>query len=264
MTILRIALGILLFGCWPLHAADLSAIERKIAREPQYSGKPKYCLLVFGPEAKTRVWLALDGDKLYVDRNANGDLTDDGEALQAKIDGEGDLASRSFTVAELREGGRHHKQLAIGVSSLRPSVDRDAQAKTLLQNDPTARGFSISADIDYPGRTGNGLDGRVLQMASRGADGILQFASNPKDAPVVHFGGPWSITFYSTGNLVIGRDNEFILSLGTPGVGTGSTVFTAYETLVPGNANPTAEIEFESRNPGAGPVKELFELKLRC
>jgi hypothetical protein len=30
---------------------------------------------VFGPDAKKRIWLMLDGDELYVDRNGDGDLT---------------------------------------------------------------------------------------------------------------------------------------------------------------------------------------------
>jgi hypothetical protein len=57
------------------HAADLEKVERVIAKEPKYQGKPEYCLLVFGPEAKFRVWLVLDGAVLYVDRNGDGDLT---------------------------------------------------------------------------------------------------------------------------------------------------------------------------------------------
>src|SRR5262245_54219874 len=60
-------------------ATDLSKIDRTIAKEPAYKSKPKYCLLVFGPQAKTRVWLVLDGDTLYADRNGNGDLTEEGE-----------------------------------------------------------------------------------------------------------------------------------------------------------------------------------------
>jgi len=37
--------------------ADLTKIDRSIKKEPAYQGEPKYCLLVFGPEAKTRIWL---------------------------------------------------------------------------------------------------------------------------------------------------------------------------------------------------------------
>src|SRR4029077_10756985 len=64
---------------------DLTKIDRTIKKEPAYQTKtPKYCLLVFGPEAKTRVWLVQDGDKLYVDRNGNGDLIEDGACVAAK------------------------------------------------------------------------------------------------------------------------------------------------------------------------------------
>src|SRR5262245_50015081 len=58
---------------------DLSTIDRTVAREPAYRAQPRYCLLVFGPEARTRVWLVRDGEVLYVDRNGNGDLTKKGE-----------------------------------------------------------------------------------------------------------------------------------------------------------------------------------------
>src|SRR5260370_39867195 len=64
-------------------AADLAKVDRTIKKEPAYQAKPKYCLLVFGPEAKHRVWLVLDGDTLYVDKNGNGDLTEAGKRIQA-------------------------------------------------------------------------------------------------------------------------------------------------------------------------------------
>jgi hypothetical protein len=53
-------------------AADLTKLERPVLKEPVYRSNPKYCLLVFGPEAKIKIWLAHDGDVLYVDRNGNG------------------------------------------------------------------------------------------------------------------------------------------------------------------------------------------------
>src|SRR5215831_909330 len=64
-------------------AADLTKVDRTLKKQPAYQGKPKYGLLVFGPEAKHRVWLVLDGDTLYVDKNGNGDLTDKGERVTA-------------------------------------------------------------------------------------------------------------------------------------------------------------------------------------
>ena len=58
----------------PAGATDLKMLDRTIGKEPKYSSRPNYALLVFGPEAKTRVWLILVGQVLYVDRNGNGDL----------------------------------------------------------------------------------------------------------------------------------------------------------------------------------------------
>src|SRR4051794_18801088 len=66
---------------------DLTKIDRTIAKEPAYQSKaPRYGLLVFGPQAKSRAWVVLDGDFLYVDRNCNGDLTEEGERLVIKRD----------------------------------------------------------------------------------------------------------------------------------------------------------------------------------
>src|SRR5438876_11489570 len=72
--------------CWPGASwADLSKVDRSIGKEPVYQSKnPKYCLVVPDTEAKTRIWLVLDGDVLYVDRNMNGDLTDAGEKIEPK------------------------------------------------------------------------------------------------------------------------------------------------------------------------------------
>ena len=55
----HVLLGALLL--WPAlaSAADLSKLDRTIKKEPAYQGKPKYCLLAFGPEAKAKAWLVL-------------------------------------------------------------------------------------------------------------------------------------------------------------------------------------------------------------
>lgn len=79
-------------------AQDLSKIERVIGKQPEYaSKKPKYCLLVFGPKADTRVWLVLDlaydplrekpgkNDSLYADLNGDGDLIDPKERIPVTV-----------------------------------------------------------------------------------------------------------------------------------------------------------------------------------
>src|SRR5262245_61639518 len=55
----------LTLGTLPLAAADLAKIDRTIGKEPTYKSKPKYCLVVVGPEAKTRLWVVLDGSTVY-------------------------------------------------------------------------------------------------------------------------------------------------------------------------------------------------------
>ena len=97
----------------PIFAADLSTIDRTIVKEPVYSGQPRYCLLVFGPKATKRTWLVHDGQTLYVDRNGNGDLTDPGEKVAAKVDEQitQDTGVFEFEAGDIPEGPLLHKGL---------------------------------------------------------------------------------------------------------------------------------------------------------
>src|SRR5687767_6248776 len=77
-----VTVGLLLLVGGAAPAADLTKVPRSIAKEPVYQTKnPRYCLCVFGKDASPRVWLVIDGDTLYVDRNGNGDLTEKDEKL---------------------------------------------------------------------------------------------------------------------------------------------------------------------------------------
>src|SRR5215471_7460239 len=95
----------------PAAAIDLNKIDRTIGKEPAYKSAPKYCLLVFGPEAKTRVWLVRDGNVLYVDRNGNGDLTGPGARLAGEKCPDG-IKWRVGDVRE-REAKAPHKDLLV-------------------------------------------------------------------------------------------------------------------------------------------------------
>ncbi len=62
---------------------DLTGINRTIQKEPIYRDTPRYALLAFGADAAQRAWLVIDGDNVaWIDRNGNGDLTDDGERVE--------------------------------------------------------------------------------------------------------------------------------------------------------------------------------------
>src|SRR5207244_13111162 len=108
-------------------------VERRIAKEPAYQTKtPKYCLMVFGLDAKTRVWLVQDGDTLYVDRNGNGDLTGDDKRIKLKQQGD---SFRSFEVGDLTIDGLTHTGFSITqMKASKESVDNEQEWARIMKN----------------------------------------------------------------------------------------------------------------------------------
>lgn len=259
------ALPCLLLFAVPLAAADLARIDRKIAKEPAYTSKPKYCLLVFGPEANTRIWLVQDGATLYVDRDGNGDLTEPGKKVTAeKRDGD-DEDTYTFKVGDVHDGTRLHKELTVLVSRIDYRAEQDELVKALLVKNPRARGYLVLAEVEMPGWKGTGLGGRVQQYASYvDVEGVLQFANRPQDAPVVHFGGSWQITLFERQRLMIGRETDLVLGVGTPGLGPGTTAWIDYEGVIPETAYPTLQVSYPPKRPGEPRVRERYQLKRRC
>src|SRR5437764_11640748 len=109
-----ISLLILLASQMPSAAADLANVDRSIAKEPRYVGKPEYCLMVFGADIRDRLWMVRDGDTLYADKNGNGDLTDAGEKIAAEADG----LFLTFHVGMIRRGQLEHRNLTVRASKL--------------------------------------------------------------------------------------------------------------------------------------------------
>jgi hypothetical protein len=142
----------------PAAAADLGKIDRTIVKEPAYKGKPAYCFLVFGPEAKTRSWLVLDGDLIYIDRNGNGDLTERGEKVVWK-----GIASRTMDLGSIH------------------SADGTSRYAVSLRKFPGSVRLTVADE------------GRQRYMVGDPDSDPLVFADRPADAPVVHIGGPLTI-----------------------------------------------------------------------
>ncbi len=270
---MRLILSALLFCAGaPALAGDLANVDRAIAKEPKYAGKPRYCLLVFGAGAKHRVWLVQDGDKLHVDRNGNGDLTDPGECVRAKNARPGDSEGVfSFEVGELKVGGKTHKGLEVMLVPLKsfaenpnvmamPHVARDVKK---YPNEITA---SLNLDVECESLKGSGVGGRVSYMATLfDTQGVLRFASKPTDAPILHLDGPLQITFCgSIPTWTGGRSDDAVLCIGTPGVGPGTFAMVKYEGTVPESKHPKIEATYRPKDPAMKPVKELYELKERC
>jgi hypothetical protein len=206
-------------------AADLTRIPRTIAREPAYKSRPSYCLLAFGAEAGTRVWLVRDGDLLYVDRNGDGDLTGPG----ARLEGEKRPDGIKWRVGDVREREVKtvHKDLLVW-------FHRGAYTVHLR----TADGFHLEA--------GNEM-------------GRLHFAARPEDAPIVHLAGP--LTFLLAKNrekpleFVAGKEEHFIVLIGTPGLGEGASAYGFSDDFEkPGASKMMIEAEFPGET-GAAPLR---------
>jgi hypothetical protein len=239
------------------HAVDPDKITPPPAKEPTYqSNAPKYALLVFGPKAAARTWLVLDGTTLYVDRNGNGDLTEEGEKVAGK---KGDSIFgdnvHTFAIGELHDGDRRHLNATLAVSQTKAMPGRGAGGTE----------FSLHMEVDVPGYRGFGEGGRVLQGAgSADINGALQFSDRSQVAPVLHFGGPWTVALYSRPAFRVNREMEMYLVLGTPGRGSGTFVASAYDGVIPPDVYPKAEIAFPAQKPGEPPVRINYEIKGRC
>jgi hypothetical protein len=200
---------------------DLTKIDRTIAAGPSYKSKPSYCLLVFGPQAKTRVWLVRDREILYVDRNGNGDLTENGE----RFVGAKSQDSIHWRIGDIVEADGKTRHTDLRIRFRRGS-------------------FLIGL------RTADGLHQAVGNEIGR-----LRFADRAQDAPIVHLAGP--LTFLLPENrekrleLVPGQEAHFIALLGTPGLGEGAAAYTHSEDFnKPGALKMVVEAGLPGQAPG--------------
>ena len=274
-----LTIGMLSFGAVPLPAADLSKIDRTIAKEPTYHSKPKYCLLVFGPEAKTRVWLVLDGDVLYVDRNGNGNLTEDGESLKIPPFEKNEHPPlgtewRQVTAGAIRDGALRHTNLVVRQMRWdRPvagcevhgyqRLDIGKLTSALFRQATDGIGYLIAVQVQLPSGPNSKTYAtkHVSEFAFADGQGALQFADRPRDAPVVHFGGPLAMYPYPDQQLIF-PDGVLTANIGTPGLGKGTFAFMNYDS-VPPDTQPVIRVEFVAKK-GNQPITTEAHLTQRC
>ncbi len=245
----------------PAEAVDLTQVPRTIGNEPNYQSQPKYGLLVFGPEATTRIWLVHDGDTLYADLNGDGDLRDPAERFTATQSSNVNNGTFRFEIGEVQEADRRHQSLAVYTMNLQHLMHSDSRIKAALTKNPQARFYGLRVELDVPGYRGVGREGRVEHLVSAmDANGVLLFAETPEEAPLIHFGGPWEATVDGELTLKVGRRKDVFLGIGTPGLGPGTTAFAAYQDLVPDSLCPKLNIAF----PGENQPSAEFVLRKRC
>lgn len=217
-------------------AVDLKTVDRHIQREPKYpSGSPQYCLLVFGPKAEARVWLVRDGDLLYVDRNGNGDLTEDGEKVARFVPKEGEATKSSENWVLFRTG-------LLAPNAARPSR---RYPDLLLMFDPE-RLLMVLEHPDWP----QGVGGSEP----------LQFAGSPQEAPIIHFDGPLTLALDQSPKLIRGQDAVLVVLVGTPGLGRGTFAIRPHRRLTVASFLK-AEDEKELGDPAPEGLKVVIKVR---
>ncbi len=146
---------------------DLDRVDRGLKREPDYVGKPRYCLLVFGPQAATKVWLVLDGDTLYADLDADGEIGEEGERFMPQnrrdLKGiDGPLRDWKYQLGDVVPPGDGVRHTRFEITAYRSGDETLCHVLYLWVN------------------------GTVQQYAGWGPI----FEPRREDAPIIHFGGP--------------------------------------------------------------------------
>ncbi len=236
-----LAAVVLLLVLSPAKAVDYAKIDRTLTKEPVYQSKaPKYALLLFGPEAKLRVWVVLDGETVYLDRNGDGDLTAKDERF------ENYAACKDIEI-----------------------VDPDGKTRYVITsmsdykhgNPPRPR-LIVRVDIKGPVKYQQYCDVRP--------------EDSPKKAGIAHFHGPltmgprtimWNVPPKLA--LKVGdQPVDLPANAGTMNAEYGCWVVVCShngdKSAFPKGVAPIVDVEFPAKTPGAPAVKKQYALDQFC
>ena len=231
-------------------AADLTKIDRTIAREPAYQSKtPRYCLVVFGAEAKARMWLVLDDKILYVDRNGDSDLTGADERIEVKP------PRGVFETKSLKPAGSEYEY-----SNLLVRIkDKDCCEINLSRKVDFAHRKRVKDSLTIMAGI-TGISSRSWMSRDRIEEHDFRFGDSAKVAPVVHIDGPLTLRPMFTNQVFVRGDesSRFPVIVGTPGV--GKSTFTQV-LFWQGDPDGVAEIVFPPRDAKGKPIVVKVALK---
>jgi hypothetical protein len=245
----------------PACCADLTRIDRTIGKEPKYTTRPCYALLVFGPKAEKRVWLAVDGNVLYVDRNGNGDLTEPGERVPLDLE-----ATKKMNLAPGAYKGMNVFDIG-KVDGVRLRLEYWVRDESFIpQDDFYRRILKERAANDWE----NATLWRIAPDGSRAQNPVI-LSRRPKDAQISHLAGPLTFRLRSGDGLALRRGPgavNFEVLIGTPGLPARNSRYPTFSPLttteVPADVHPLAHFEFPPRDPGQAPVTLEVTLNHRC
>jgi len=214
-----------------------SPVDRTIFKEPSYEAAPKYSLLTLGNSGDVRVWMVEDGKRLFVDKNANGDLTDDGPPLMPSNVRNLDATRWDFdyvldTITSTN--GSRHTQFVLRRWNYNDHED--------------SYGLSLS------------VDGQMPMYA--GWFGTF-WSTNREKTPVIRFSGPFTPTLLRRKEFTIGEKGQR-LSLGffhggsDPGAESRLSIDALPQSIV-----PELTIEWPT-SASTRPLRTSYELTQRC
>jgi hypothetical protein len=207
-------------------------------KEPSYAGSPRYGLLLIDG-GKARVWFVVDGTKLYLDKNGNGDLTDDGPPLQTE-----------------KVEGITFPYVFFSWPSIAP---RGTKAKLTEGNVMAKIQDGEYRIIDIR----NVVDGVYWFYRNRGC--VL--ATKASEAPILNLGEPVGLLFdfvnRTDGTLSKSKENDFFIQIGSHGSQTGSFLCRSYED-VPKDTYIEADFEFVDQRDPAKKLHLIAQLRTRC
>jgi hypothetical protein len=228
---------------------DFDKVPRTIPKAPAFTAeKPLYGLFLFGKQGQARVWAVLDKsqrqspvyDVLFLDRNANGDLTEPGERFTAKKDlgDSGGEAYCRFQIGDFKDPGTGdlHTEFRI----------------TWWQN---RVGFFMKWRGDKPT-----LGSYGPTPATYGV-----FASSLEHAPILVPGHdqPFQFLHWMSDVLKRGQPNDFKVFIGNPGSGTGA--FSCVDDdFLPRDGRHYVVATLIYKNAAGQSREARYELKDRC
>jgi hypothetical protein len=225
----------------PAARSLLNGVQRTILKEPKYVSSPRYALLAFGPKAESKVWMVEDGKTLYVDKNANSDLTDDGPPIVP-------LDVRQ--VGSL-PGGRSRWDFHYVLDKI-STPDGSQQTEFRLGR------WNYGSNDDGYGLSLN-VNGRTQMYA-----GWRSFwATSPGAAPVIHFAGPLEPRMLRLKEFVIDAlAGRLSIAFVNPGRGEGAMSLLGIDAMPP-QVIPTVQIDWPVEK-GAPALHTSLPLKNRC
>jgi hypothetical protein len=231
-------------------AVDLTKIDRTIAKEPAYQTKtPRYCLVVFGAEAKARMWLVLDGKVLYVDRKGDGDLTGADKVVEINPE------RKRFDITALSPTGSPFEY-----SELVVHVKDEGRCEINLKRKADLSHRKMGNDLLTIMAGFKDVSSRDWMSREHVAEYDFRFGDSPREAPIVHVDGPLTLRPILTNQVFVRGDTptQFPVMVGTRGLGKGTFTQLMFR---PGDPDGMAEIVFPPRDPKGKPFAVKVALK---